>query len=86
MFVSKSEREVCVVSPWVMVPCVLAAALMCSNIRWNLAVAADIADCPLLLQTIAERERLFKEAEEEKEREKERRQARAVSCKHMYHP
>lgn len=39
------------------------------------------------MQTIAERERLFKEAEEEKEREKQRREVRAVSChyKHMYH-
>ena len=31
------------------------------------------------LQTIAERERLYKEAEEEKEREKERKEIRAVS-------
>ena len=33
------------------------------------------------LQTIAERERLYKEAEEEKEREKERKEVRAVSVK-----
>lgn len=83
MFVSKSEREVCIVSAWDMVPC-SSCSMHADSIKAHVALAQTVLTD---LQTIAERERLFKEAEEEKEREKQRREVRAVSChcKHMYH-
>ena len=77
MFVSKSEREVCAVIFSMLLACYLLPVVKdpISAVLEHMNASSNLS----YLQTIAERERLYKEAEEEKEREKERKEIRAVS-------
>ena len=78
MFVSKSEREVCSNFDGALLLC--PAPSSSSSHIWSIWLLHLHKPLLICLQTIAERERLYKEAEEEKEREKERKEVRAVSA------